>query len=474
MPPPALPGSLKRPLRHTPETRRSYQLRTLLVLAGTFGALAAAVAWQSGRLKGSPGRLPALPGQAAWFKGNLHTHSLWSDGDDFPEMIADWYKRHGYHFLALSDHNVLSEGERWLPITEKSTRPLALKKYRERFGRSWVEGREGMGKREVRLKPLSEFRSLLEEPGKFLLVPAEEITHAYAKRPVHMNGINLRDLVQPIDGPTASETISVNHRLVAEQAKKTRGRMLVVLNHPNFKWGLTAEDMIPAPELRFVEVFNGHPSVNNEGDENHPSCDQLWDIVLAQRLGRHGLGKVLGLATDDAHRYHKFGVGQVNPGRGWVMVKAPYLSAEAVVRAMDAGDFYASSGVTLDEVKVNHDELSLTIRPEPGVRYRTEFLATMKGASLDSTPRVRKETKPDEKEEKPKEKEERPAPLTRVYSADVGKVIAESSDLSPRYKLTGKEIYVRARVTSTKPHPNPYRKGDREMAWTQPAVPKAD
>ncbi|MBI5769539.1 MAG: hypothetical protein HZA93_17320 [Verrucomicrobia bacterium] len=34
-----------------------------------------------------------------WFKGNLHTQSLWSDGDDYPEMIADWYKRAGYHCL---------------------------------------------------------------------------------------------------------------------------------------------------------------------------------------------------------------------------------------------------------------------------------------------------------------------------------------------------------------------------------------
>ena len=49
-----------------------------------------------------------------YWKGNLHTHSYWSDGDDFPEMIADWYKRHAYDFLALSDHNVLSEGERWI------------------------------------------------------------------------------------------------------------------------------------------------------------------------------------------------------------------------------------------------------------------------------------------------------------------------------------------------------------------------
>ena len=27
-----------------------------------------------------------------WWRGNIHTHSLWSDGNDFPEMIADWYR----------------------------------------------------------------------------------------------------------------------------------------------------------------------------------------------------------------------------------------------------------------------------------------------------------------------------------------------------------------------------------------------
>ena len=51
-----------------------------------------------------------------WYKGNLHTHSLWSDGNDFPEMIADWYAREGYHFLTLSDHNLLSRGEKCIPI----------------------------------------------------------------------------------------------------------------------------------------------------------------------------------------------------------------------------------------------------------------------------------------------------------------------------------------------------------------------
>ena len=35
-----------------------------------------------------------------YYKGNIHTHSLWSDGNDFPEMIAEWYRTHGYNFLA--------------------------------------------------------------------------------------------------------------------------------------------------------------------------------------------------------------------------------------------------------------------------------------------------------------------------------------------------------------------------------------
>src|SRR4051812_28125014 len=48
-----------------------------------------------------------------WFKGNLHTHSLWSDGDGYPEMIVDWYQARGYNFLALSDHNIFAQGEKW-------------------------------------------------------------------------------------------------------------------------------------------------------------------------------------------------------------------------------------------------------------------------------------------------------------------------------------------------------------------------
>src|SRR5437899_8086501 len=52
--------------------------------------------------------------QTRWWKGNLHTHSLWSDGDEYPEMVVGWYKQHGYHFLALSDHNRMLIGDKWV------------------------------------------------------------------------------------------------------------------------------------------------------------------------------------------------------------------------------------------------------------------------------------------------------------------------------------------------------------------------
>ena len=41
-----------------------------------------------------------------WYKGNIHTHTLKSDGDASPEKVARWYGRHGYDFLTLSDHDL--------------------------------------------------------------------------------------------------------------------------------------------------------------------------------------------------------------------------------------------------------------------------------------------------------------------------------------------------------------------------------
>ena len=51
-------------------------------------------------------------GQSAplpWYRGNLHTHTINSDGDSPPYDVLAWYKRNGYQFLALTDHNTFTD-----------------------------------------------------------------------------------------------------------------------------------------------------------------------------------------------------------------------------------------------------------------------------------------------------------------------------------------------------------------------------
>lgn len=401
--------------------------------------------------------VPANP-QPRWWKGNLHTHSYWSDGNDFPEMIAEWYRVRGYNFLALTDHNVLSQGVRWAKFSdlEKKQGKAALEKYENRFGPNWVEtrGDRAAGTLEVRLKPLDEFRALVEERGKFIMVQAEEISDKAAGVPVHINASNLRDLLAPTGGKTVREAIESNLRAAEEQAKKTEREMLVHLNHPNFQWAITAEDLAAVLSEQFFEVYNGHPGVNNDGDKRRAGTDEIWDIANTIRIAEWNAPPLYGLGTDDSHNYHSAGGAQ--PGRGWVMVRSTHLTPESLIRAMKRGDFYASSGVILNDVRFDAatKTLSLQIQSDGDATYTTRFVGTPVDFEPGSTERTDEQGKP--------------LVTTRQYSADVGKTFATVEGPSPSYRLTGKELYVRAVVTSSKAPENPAVKNQKAKAWTQP------
>ena len=284
-----------------------------------------------------------------WWKGNLHTHSLWSDGDQFPEMIGDWYRQHGYNFLALTDHNVLSEGVRWMSmktVVKRSDEGI-LQRYRDRFGDAWVEtrGDPDGDDFEVRLKPLNEFRCLLEERGKFILIQAEEISDRSEGKPVHINATNIAGVIPPAGGATVREAMQNNLRAILEHEKTHGQEVLPHLNHPNFGYAITADDLAAVVSERFYEVYNGHPGVNQLGDDEHPSVEQIWDLANAIRRTSLNVPPLMGVATDDSHEYH--GKPGSRPGRGWVMVRSRFLTPEHLIRAMKRGDFYASSGVTL-------------------------------------------------------------------------------------------------------------------------------
>jgi len=404
--------------------------------------------------------IPAEP-PLRWWKGNIHTHSLWSDGNDFPEMIAEWYRTHGYNFLALSDHNVLSDGQRWMKhdaIVSRNGKD-ALAKYRARFGGGWVEtrGKEGTPEFEVRLKPLDEFRHLVEERGRFIMIQGEEISDRAQGKPVHMNATNIKEVIRPLGGETVREAIDNNLRAVQEQAQRTGREILPHLNHPNFGLAVTAEDLAAVVRERFFEVYNGHPGVKHQGDEHHPSVERLWDIANTIRLGEVKAEPLLGVATDDSHRYH--GAPGSRPGRGWIMVRSRYLTPEHLIRAIKAGDFYASSGVTLSDVVFDRQQnvLRLEIEPDEGASYTTQFIGTLRDYDATSKPRLDKSGKP--------------VASSRKYSSDVGRVLATAKGLTPEYRLTGAELYVRAVVTSSRHHPDPSYGHQHQQAWTQPVTP---
>jgi hypothetical protein len=398
-----------------------------------------------------------------WWKGNLHTHSLWSDGDDYPESIALWYRINDYDFLMFTDHNVLSAGERWIDIEKNKGGKAAFDKYVENFSDAWVETREDKdGRKQVRLRGLEEFRGIFEERNRFLLIQGEEITARYlpgpGKRslPVHVNATNLKELVIPQSGTSVADVLRKNVDAVFEQRERTGQPMFPHLNHPNFFYAVTAEDLMKIANERFFEVYNGHPSVHNEGDATHAGTERMWDIINAFRLGELEMKPLYGLATDDGHSYHEFNSKKSNPGRGWVMVRARKLTANGMVNAMEAGNFYASSGVVLKDVKRRRKSLSIRIEGETGVTYTTRFIGTRKGFDRASKPVLDKDGKE--------------VRATRRYSEDIGVVLQEVEGLKAEYEFAGDELYVRAVITSSRKKENPYREGEFETAWTQPVV----
>ena len=115
-----------------------------------------------------------------WQKGNIHTHSLWSDGDDFPEMIIQWYKDHNYQFIALSDHNTVADTIFWYELRERDQKNKTLEKYISRFG-DWVETKMDSTRQLVRLKTFDEYKSKMEKPDSFLIIKSEEVTASFEK-----------------------------------------------------------------------------------------------------------------------------------------------------------------------------------------------------------------------------------------------------------------------------------------------------
>jgi hypothetical protein len=325
--------------------------------------LCTAAAIAAGRVVEAEQTAPAAPAPMNWYKGNTHTHTINSDGDSTPDEVVQWYRTHGYQFLVLTDHNFLTS----------------------------VDG----------------LNALHAADEKFLVVRGEEVTAGAGGKPIHVNGLDVARLVDAYSGATVAETLQRN----VDDIRAASG--VPHINHPNFGWALTFDDLQATRNYKLFEVYNGHPIVNNLGGGGVPGLEEVWDRLLTSGT------IVYGLATDDAHVFKDPGNPMVAaPGRGWVMVRAPRLEAGALTASMERGDFYASTGVVLDEVTATEKSLAVKVRAAATSKYRVQFIG--RG----------------------------------------GQVLSEVAEPSASYAFKGTEGYVRAKVLES----------NGRAAWVQPVV----
>lgn len=406
----------------------------------------------------APGQSLRASDTERWYKGQTHMHTLWSDGDAAPELAMKQYKDYKFDFVVMTDHNVIPNIERWFPVDSPSEKRLTterVEQLKSLFGADSVVLREENGKKEMRLKTIDELKAMFDEPGKFLVALGEEVTSR-----VHINGLNLRERIAPT--PPSSDPAYVMKKVVsevAEQSQRFGVPMMAHINHPNFSEGVTPGDFVEANTAHYFEVYNGHGSVHNWGNpkKHMYSTDKIWDIVLALRLIKDRGDILYGVGTDDAHDYFHRGAGGSIPNRGYTMVLAKALEPNALVEGILAGRFYASCGVHLDSIEADEKQYVVDIQAEPGVTYTTQFIGTRKGFDQTTQPILGEDGKP--------------LPNGALsYSDDIGVVLSETTADPAVYTFQGDEIYVRAKVISSKVMAEPFKEGDVAAAWCQPIV----
>ena len=138
----------------------------------------------------------------------------------------------------------------------------------------------------------------------------------------------------------------------------------------------------------------------------------MWDDILSSGMALYGI------AVDDAHYFKTpWDKSKSTPGHGWVMVRAEKLGATEILQAMERGDFYASTGVTLRDYQADNKQMTVTIAEQPATsKYTVQFIGQW------------------------------------------GKVLKEVTTNPATYTFKGDEAYVRAKVIES----------NGKFAWTQP------
>lgn len=151
----------------------------------------------------------------------------------------------------------------------------------------------------------------------------------------------------PLDfAPTRTNETGVE---LAQRAKEAGA--FVGIAHPAWYQLSLADAETMLPHAHAVEIYNhGCQVMHDRGD----------GAYLLDGLADKG-HQLLAYACDDAHfRTPDF-------GGGWVHVKAPERSPEAILSALKSGDFYSSQGPRINHVEITATEIIVECSPAKGI-----------------------------------------------------------------------------------------------------------
>ncbi|MGE0321282.1 MAG: PHP domain-containing protein [Polyangiaceae bacterium] len=289
--------------------------------------------------RASDGPAAASMSSPTFLKGQLHVHSAGSyDAREPAEEVLKFYAEHGYRFVSITDHNRVT-------VAPSPTQDMLV------F--PGVELTQNATQCEP--APSPGFRCLFHTGAVFL--------HGVSDG---------QELKLPFQ---AGRFAAYDAQLGL--AEKLGGIGMIM--HPNFHFAVDARLLarLVRRGAKFFEVSNAaldsqHPG-GHERAEAH--AESLWDGVLAEGL------IVYGVATDDAHHFseaesrRKQMKSAYTGDRGWVQVYAEPNEA-SIRRALERGEFYASSGVELSSLARDPRHWRVEIQAAEGEQYETRFIGS--------------------------------------------------------------------------------------------------
>jgi hypothetical protein len=242
----------------------------------------------------------------------------------------------------------------------------------------------------------------VESSEGMVLIDGEEVTDRLPKKPLHLIAIGIKEVVPPQHGETPVDVLQNNVNAI----RKAGG--IAAINHPNFGWAFGAEELKTIEGATLLEIASGHPYVNMQGP---PSVESMWDEVLTS--GK----RIWGIAVDDSHHLKRpWDTDIAPPGKAWIVVRTEKRERDAILDAIQRGDFYASTGVELVDYIASAKSLEVKVKEKNGAHYRVQFIG--KG----------------------------------------GRVLQETVGANAKYDVRGDEGYVRAKVEDS----------NGRCAWMQP------